>query len=370
MSILQTDFQGQGINALNQGLGIGNAMQRTKQLGIDRQRQVEQDAQSKQMFDSKMDLMGQQSQLNDLSIQQQEKAQGMGELVTALNLPFEARQELLATLEDQKESPEAKKVLSHIQTLDDRGQTEFMLQVLDTMKNQGMGAGQSKKQKGEKGLVFNPNNGEFSIDPIYAENQKQINELDLLHKKKLHQLEVEKDLAKKRTAGIAEQERADITDGLAAAETMPILKRADKLLDIVETGKPRQALEWGKKWFGIQGANESELDNLLGKQILKQLKPIFGSQFTEGEGRWLAEMEANYGKSTEGNRALIRQGKALVQRRIDLGLDAAKYAGDERTINNLNSWSKWEFSEDPQAQKKTTELSEQEILDLYLPGKG
>ena len=175
-------------------------------------------------------------------------------------------------------------------------------------------------------------------------------------------------MAEKRTTGIAEQERLDITDGLAAAETMPILKRADKLLDIIETGKPRQALEWGKKWFGIQGANEAELDQLMGKQILKQLKPTFGSQFTEGEGRWLSDMEANYGKSTEGNRALIRQGMMLVQRRVDIGTDAATYSGDERTLKNLNDWQEWTFSDNPEADKKTTELNDGDMLNKYLPG--
>lgn len=361
MPLVQTDFQQQGINALNQGLGIGNAMQRTQQIGIDRERQAQQDAQSQQMFDSKMGVMGQQSQLNQQEIDKNNKAQGMGEIVTALNLPFDKRNELFTELAAKKTNPAAKKALEHLMTLDDKEQLTTMIQMIESQS----GSGVSKKQKGEKGLVFNPNNGSFSIDPIYAENQKQINELDLVHRKKLNKLETEKELAKKRAIGITEREKVDITDGLNAAETLPILKRADKLLDIVETGKPRQALQWGKKWFGIQGANEAELDQLLGKQILKQLKPVFGSQFTEGEGRWLADMEANYGKSTVGNRALIRQGMSLVERRISIGMDAAKFAGDERTIKNITDWQEWTFSDDPQADKKTTQLSDQDILNKY-----
>ena len=54
VNLVQTDFQRQGINALNQGLGIGGAMQKTEQLGIDRQRQSDIDAQRNQQFESRI----------------------------------------------------------------------------------------------------------------------------------------------------------------------------------------------------------------------------------------------------------------------------------------------------------------------------
>ena len=368
MNLVKTDFHKQGIDALNTGLGIGNAMQKTKQLGIDRERQAMQDQQQNKLFGQKSQLNQQAIQSGELDIQQKEKAKAIGQVLTALNIEkLEDRNNFFSEIEKTATSAEAKAILGQLKGQDNLGQLTALNLVLANAT--GGSQGEANKQKGEKGLVFNPNTGDYSIDPMYAENQKEINNLDLLHKKKIHKLEVEKELAKKRTTNLAAREKEDIDNGLLAAETMPILKRADKLLDIVETGKPRQALEWGKKWFGIQGANEAELDQLLGKQILKQLKPTFGSQFTAAEGNWLKDMEANFGKSTEGNRALIRQGMELIKQRTSIGLDAAKYAGDERTIQNINDWMQWEFSESPQANKKTTELTEDELVNKYLHNK-
>lgn len=237
------------------------------------------------------------------------------------------------------------------------------------MLNPDQQKGEKPLQKSVSGMIFNPNTGKYSRDPLFFENQKDINKLELAHKKELKKIDVESEKAKERIKGLAEREKTDINDGLLAAQTMPILVRADKLLDLVNTGKPRQALLWGKKWLGIQAANEVELEQLMGKQILKQLKPTFGSQFTENEGRWLADMEANYGKSTEGNRALLRQGMSLVNQRALIGIEAAKFAGDERIQTNIQDWLDWTFSDDPQAEKKTTDLSDEDLLNKHLGGR-
>lgn len=229
--------------------------------------------------------------------------------------------------------------------------------------------GKNKFQKAPEGMVFNPRTGSYSRDPTFFENQQDINKLEIEQKKELHKLDVELTKSKERIKGLAEREKVDIDDGLLAAQTMPILMRADKLLDIVETGKPRQALLWAKKWFGLEGASEVELENLMGKQILKQLKPVFGSQFTKGEGDWLKAMEADFGKSTVGNRALIRQGIELVRMRADIGLEAARFAGDARSGKNIQGYLDFTFSDDPQAEKKTTELTDADILSKYGVGQ-
>jgi hypothetical protein len=229
-----------------------------------------------------------------------------------------------------------------------------------------IGGALKPKQKGEKGTVFDPNTGTFSIDPVAAQNQKDINTLNVGHKKQILALEVEATKAKERAKSLVAQERVDIEDGLAASQTMPVLMRADKLLDIVATGKPAQSLLWAKKWFGISPANATELDNLLGKQILKQLKPTFGSQFTAREGDWLKDIEANFGKSTEGNRALIRQGMDLIRERSRIGLDAAISSGDQRTADNIQGWLDWRFGEDTNAGQLSDDnpgkLSDDELI--------
>lgn len=213
---------------------------------------------------------------------------------------------------------------------------------------------ESKFQKGAGGLVFDPDSGSFKVDPIAAQNAKEAREADLEHKRQIKELEVEATKAKERSKGLAEREKADIDDGLSAAQTVPILKRADKLLDIVNTGKPQQAKLWAKRFFGIESGNESELTNLLGKQILKQLKPIFGAQFTVTEGQWLKDMEADFGRSTEANRRLIRQGLDLMQERAKIGLQAAESSGDFRTLDNINGWLNFSFANQTADQDKQT----------------
>lgn len=210
-------------------------------------------------------------------------------------------------------------------------------------------------QKGEKGMFFDPNTGTFGVRPEYAENEKELNKIILNQKKAEKALDVEAAKAKIRASKQVEQEAVRIENGLDAAKSISTLDRADRLLDLVSTGKPQQALLWGKKMLGVESANEVELENLLGKRILEQLKPIFGAQFTVTEGQWLKSMEADFGKSTEGNRALIRQGRDLVQMRTNMGKEAAEAAGDQRTLKNIQDWENFKYSDDTQAEKTTGE---------------
>lgn len=210
-------------------------------------------------------------------------------------------------------------------------------------------------QKGEKGLVFNPNTGEASIDPVYAENLQQLNKITLEQKKAEKALDVETAKAKVRANKQVEQEASRIQNGLEAAKSVSTLNRADKLLDLVDTGKPQQAVLWAKKMLGMEKANEVELENLLGKRVLEQLKPIFGAQFTVTEGQWLKSMEADFGKSTEGNRALIRQGMELAKQHVNMGKEAAELSGDLRTSKNIEDWANFRYSDDTKAEMTTDE---------------
>jgi hypothetical protein len=142
--------------------------------------------------------------------------------------------------------------------------------------------------------------------------------------------------------------------GVEAAQAVPILIRADKLLDIVETGTPQAILASGKQLLGIESGDQAELNNLLGKQIIKQLKPTFGSQFTSTEGDWLKSMEADWGRSTEANRRLIRQGLALAKERARIGVVAADSSKDERTKGVINSYLEWRFDDSKNAMDAMT----------------
>jgi hypothetical protein len=222
-------------------------------------------------------------------------------------------------------------------------------------------------QKGPQGTIFDPNTGTTRIDPVNAENVKQLNKIALEHKKAEKALDVETAKAKVRANKQVEQEASRIQNGLEAAKSISTLNRADKLLDLVDTGKPQQAVLWAKKMLGMEKANEVELENLLGKRVLEQLKPIFGAQFTVTEGQWLKSMEADFGKSTEGNRALIRQGMELAKQHVNIGKEAAELSGDLRTSKNIEDWANFRYSDDTQAEMTTGDRkrSEADVMAEY-----
>tara|TARA_R110002096_G_scaffold322008_4_gene516133 strand:- start:2848 stop:4098 length:1251 start_codon:yes stop_codon:yes gene_type:complete len=187
---------------------------------------------------------------------------------------------------------------------------------------------------------------------------------ELEHTRKMKKLETEAALTKARASGMVAREGEDITLGVNAAQTIPILMRSDRLLDMVGTGKPQAAKLWAKKMLGIESGDETELEQLLGKQIVKQLKPTFGGSFSVQEGAWLQGMEADWGRSTEGNRRLIRAGLALANERADIGYRAAEASGDTRTTGVIQGYRDWRFPEATQksdAQKSTSEMSLEEL---------
>lgn len=115
-----------------------------------------------------------------------------------------------------------------------------------------------------------------------------------------------------------------ISEGYKAADALPIVNRGIELLDSVSTGGLDAVKLKATNLFGVTGADEAELSANLGKAVLAQLRSTFGAQFTETEGRRLQEIEAGFGKSTEGNKRLLEQAKKLVERVARRGIDAAK----------------------------------------------
>lgn len=124
--------------------------------------------------------------------------------------------------------------------------------------------------------------------------------------------------------------------GLDAADSVANLKRSIELLDNIETGGIDLAIQRGKQFFGVESGNEAELSANLGKNILAQLRPIFGAQFTEREGKRLERIEADFGKSTAGNKRLLKATLALAKRAARRGLKAAEDSEDEFIIDEIN----------------------------------
>ena len=122
-----------------------------------------------------------------------------------------------------------------------------------------------------------------------------------------------------RAAQQEQRQQALIQAGIDAADASGNLMRSIELLEGVSTGGFNRAALSAKRLFGIESADEAELSANLGRAVLAQLKPIFGAQFTAAEGERLEKIEANFGKSTEGNKRLLRE-------LLDTNLKAARRA--------------------------------------------
>ncbi len=152
---------------------------------------------------------------------------------------------------------------------------------------------------------------------------------------------------KKRSQSVEGRLQSNITDGLAAVKTLPNLRRTAQLLNTVKTGGFAVAKNAMERFLGLEGADEAELNQALKKQVLSQLKATFGSQFTEKEGDLLADVEANFGKSTGGNIRLINRGIALTDLRAQIGESNARTAEDAASLEIFKRFQN--FNLDPAA---------------------
>lgn len=151
--------------------------------------------------------------------------------------------------------------------------------------------------------------------------------------------------------GKAGRAQGFIDSGIEAADSLANISRASQLLNDVKTGGIDSAMLKAKRMFGIESANEAELSAGLGKAILSQLKPIFGAAFTAAEGERLEAIEANFGKSTEGNKRLLEQVKKITDRAARRGLKAAEKSGDEFTASEIRQAMEFDLGADEPAQE-------------------
>ena len=126
-----------------------------------------------------------------------------------------------------------------------------------------------------------------------------------------------------------------IDSGIDAADATGNIKRSLELLKTVKTGGFDNVSLKAKQLFGIEGGDEAELSANLGKNVLAQLKPIFGAAFTAKEGERLEVIEAGFGKSTAGNIRLLENALTIVDRAARRGIAAAEDQGDEFTANEI-----------------------------------
>lgn len=153
-------------------------------------------------------------------------------------------------------------------------------------------------------------------------------------------------LASGEGKAISARQQGFIDNGVVAADATIITRRALALMDMVKTGGAASASLAAKRFFGVEGADEAELSNAMGKAVLSQLRATFGAAFTENEGKRLEVLEAGFGKSVEGNRRILEQALKLSERSARRGMSAAKKADDMFTFDEIKGSLDFDLSGD------------------------
>lgn len=148
----------------------------------------------------------------------------------------------------------------------------------------------------------------------------------------------------KRAQGEESAIRTTINDGITAAEGLGTINRSIELMKNIKTGGIEGAKIRFRQFLGIEGADEAELTANLLRTVLAQLRPTFGAQFTEAEGRRLEGIEAGIGKSTAGNLRLLQQLKVIINREARRGLSGARKIKDEFAIEEIERLLKFKIS--------------------------
>lgn len=115
--------------------------------------------------------------------------------------------------------------------------------------------------------------------------------------------------------------------------------RALSLLeDGVKTGKTQGLLLSAKNFFGIEAQDEAEASYLMGKRVLQQLKPIFGSAFTVGEVNKLEGIEAAFTSgNAKNNIRLLKEAQQTVLSAVKRAKAAANRLGEDFTEEELSN---------------------------------
>lgn len=179
----------------------------------------------------------------------------------------------------------------------------------------------------------------------------------------LARVEAEAAAEKEGAKGEARRSQELISVGLRQADATAVIRRGLELLDIIDTGRPEAIALAAKNLFGVAGADETELQANLGKAILAQLRQVFGAQFTEREGSRLEGIEANFGKSTAGNRRLLEQTLKDMERDARRGIDAARRNEDEFSVREIENALKFRLTpeDDDGVQEEAQETETDEV---------
>jgi len=341
-----------------------------------------------------LDEMRKQFAMDGIDPQEQAK---LDEFQTLLDTnPEEAKKKItsefgLVASEDEwkryqditKEKGEGKLPSSTIQEYNIAKEQGYTGTLMDYKKKIAEGMGKTKKQKTGAFLVRKPDGTvEIAVGSFDPETGKiktetaSLDGLDIISKLGETAVEeTERKVGQKRKEAtvVGEEKRASelIDRGLLAAESTATIRRAVDLLDGIETGGIEAVKFAAKRFFGVEGANEGELSNSLGKAVLSQLRETFGAQFTESEGKRLERIEASFSKNTKTNKRLLTQVLRIAEKTARRAKKAAEKRGDLDTSEDISDLLEFSLSEPDEwmEQKKADEMTDDEIKE-YLKTQG
>ena len=126
--------------------------------------------------------------------------------------------------------------------------------------------------------------------------------------------------------------------GSDASRAAAGVKQSLRLLEEIQTGGFDAAKLYLKSTFGVESADEGQLSNLLGKNVLSQLRTIFGAAFTAKEGDELKTIEAGLGKSNEGNIRVLQDALTFIELKATDAIQEANRTGDKATARRISKY--------------------------------
>lgn len=225
-----------------------------------------------------------------------------------------------------------------------RGDMQGAVNLLDSVELAGVKSGflQDLTPKTKKGKVT-ANMADFLFHKELVEAGKQDEADAFANKAGLSKLSPQEQAQLAlETAGLKQREKERTTrlggfvnSGVGAADGVKNIRRSLELLKTVKTGGFDKAKLAAKQMFGIESADEGELSNNLGTNVLSQLKTIFGSAFTEKEGLRLERLEAGIGKSPAANKRILEKALEMTIRAAKRGGRAAKELNDNFAFEEI-----------------------------------
>ena len=161
---------------------------------------------------------------------------------------------------------------------------------------------------------------------------------------------IQTEFGKTQASGNVQNWQKIASEGLAVADNYAMIARAKDLLSTVETSGFDAMQLKAKQYFGLEGADEGELSNLLGKSMVSQLRSTFGPQFTEKDREEFARIEAGFSKSPASNYRQLESALKIIDRKARRGMDAARRSGDDFTASEIENALSFKLNE-PKATK-------------------